>query len=152
MMISHLSTPNSPADKAYQLPGAFHLKTGFIQKHDHDRDDHGRDDQNLKVNFNIPHLKIAPLNGRNDQPHLTDQWTTPISFTSIFPLFPPGANKTLCWGFITNIPIIALDFLIMLRNRVKKEVFSKPRLLQSWFALIVVQHWNVHLEWLSNEI
>ena len=84
--------------------------------------------------------------GRNDQPHLTDQWTTPISFASIFPLFPPGANKTLCWGFITNIPTIALDFLIMFRNRVKKEVFSKPRLLQSWFALIVVQHWNVHLE------
>ena len=34
--------------------------------------------------------------GRNDQPHLTDQWTTSISFASIFPLFPPGANETLC--------------------------------------------------------
>ena len=78
MMISHLSTPNSPADKAYQLPGAFHLKTGFIQKHDCDRDDQKVNDYYLVAMITLTSQTSGP---------------PPSPLQASFPSSPPAQTK-----------------------------------------------------------
>ena len=78
MMISHLSTPNSPADKAYQLPGAFHLKTGFIQKHDNGRDDQNLNDYDLVAMINLTSQTSGP---------------PPSPLQASFPSSPPAQTK-----------------------------------------------------------
>ena len=78
MMISHLSTPNSPADKAYQLPGAFHLKTGFIQKHDCDRDDQNLNDYDLVAMITLTSQTSGP---------------PPSPLQASFPSSPPAQTK-----------------------------------------------------------
>ena len=44
------------------------------------------------------------------------------------------------------LKMIITVIIIMMFNRMKKEILSKSRLLQSRLALSVVQHWHIHLD------
>ena len=95
MMISHLSTPNSPADKAYQLPGAFHLKTGFIQKHDHGRDDQNLNDYDLVAMINLTSQTSGP---------------PPSPLQASFPSSPPAQTKPFVEDLSQTSRLLLLSF------------------------------------------